>query len=121
MPPMAEQVAVADPKVAPTLKKRRRSWIVRIARILVLVYVGLAVILYFGQTWLIFPGHAGQGSRWSQARATKDSELVTLKTHGGVKVVALFGEALSSNNLLRADASTRPTVIFFYGNASSLA
>src|SRR5260221_682510 len=117
---MSEQ-AVVDLKVPAKPRSRLRRWTLRIVRILVIVYVVLASILYFAQTWLIFPGHAGQGTRGSFVRATKDSELVTLTTRDGVKIVALFGRALSPDGLPRADSSSRPTVIFFYGNAMCLA
>ncbi len=68
------------------------------------------------QTYLIFPGHATQGRKDSIIRPFAGSELVELKTASGEKVVALFGAAMTENNRPLADAASRPTLLYFYGN-----
>ena len=48
------------------------------------------------------------------------TELVKLKTDRGERVVALFGPALTSDGRPDPGAGSRPTMIFFYGNAMCL-
>ena len=99
-----------------------KRWAWRIGRIIVIAYVGLAVLLALLQTQLIFPGAATQGSPDSAVDpAQLDAELVTMTTPGGEKVVALFGRALDASGQPHPDAKSRPTLIYFYGNAMCIA
>lgn len=97
----------------------RLAW--RLARIGLLAYLGLALMLSAFQARLIFPGSASQGQPWARVRPPEGSELVTLRAGDGVPVVALFGPALTPDGQPRADAATRPTLLFFYGNGMNLA
>ena len=74
------------------------------------------------QTQLIFPGSASQGTREAVVDPARlDAELVTLTTPAGEKVVAIFGRALDATGRPRADSSTRPTLLHFYGNGMCMA
>src|SRR5262245_29424805 len=111
--PVAEQSQTKKPS-------RLRRWSVRLLKIAAVVYVLIAVLIYFAQTWLIFPGRTSQGTRWAALdKPVKNSEMVHLTTRDGDKVVALFGPALASDGSVLPDTAHRPTVLFFYGNAST--
>lgn len=99
----------------------RRPRLVRcVALAVALSYVLLLTIMYSIQDRLIFPGRATQGTAEARVVPPIGSELVTLKAHRGERVVALFGPALNANGSPRADASSRPTILYFYGNGQSL-
>lgn len=73
------------------------------------------------QGCLIFPGQSTQGQRHAVIGPSRDSELVELTTSTGDRIAVLFGQAMIPDGAIRADAATRPTLIFFYGNAMCLA
>ena len=98
---------------------RRRAW--RLVRGAILIYLGVALVLYALQTWMIFPGHSTQGQKLAVVPRGDDYELLELKTKTGERVVAVFGKALDESGNVRADSSTRPTLLFFYGNGMCLA
>jgi uncharacterized protein len=98
---------------------RRRAW--RVVRGAIFVYIGVALVLYALQTWMIFPGHSTQGQKLAVVPRGADYELLELQTKTGERVVAVFGKALDEGGNVRADASSRPTLVFFYGNGMCLA
>ena len=106
-----------------TAPRRRslRAWAIRVARLAVVSYLAVIGFLYIAQGWLIFPGRVSQGKPYAQVSAPAGAELVHLTTASGDDVVALFGPALSPDGHPLADAATRPTVVFFYGNGDCLA
>lgn len=79
------------------------------------------MVLYALQSWLIFPGHATQGTKLAQVPAGPDYELLELRTSDGTRIVAVFGRALSPDGDILPDASSRPTILFFYGNGMCMA
>ena len=92
----------------------------RIARLLALVYLGIAAVMFSIQTRIIFPGHETQGQAYAEVRPRPGTELVRLQTPAG------SGSSHSSGPALRADgrpdprASDRPTLLYFYGNGMCL-
>ena len=98
---------------------RRRAW--RVVRGAIFVYIGVALVLYALQSWMIFPGHSTQGQKLAVVPRGADYELLELQTKTGERVVAVFGKALDEGGNVRADASSRPTLVFFYGNGMCLA
>ena len=94
-----------------------RARITRIARFLGVIYLGTVAVLYSLQTRLIFPGADTQGQTFAEVRPRPGTELVDLTTQRGVRVVALFGAALTPDGLPDPRAASRPTMIYFYGNA----
>jgi uncharacterized protein len=102
-----------------SLPKLKR-WLKRIIKLGVCVYLGLAIVLYFLQTWMIFPGAATQGRPEAAVRPTGGQELISLTTAGGDKTVMLFAPALSADGSRHPDAAHRPTLIYFYGNAMTI-
>jgi hypothetical protein len=94
---------------------------VRIVRPLVLGYLALIVIVAFMQTRLIFPGASMRGTPESHVDAPRGCDLVPLRTRDGDQVYVLFGKALTPLGQPRPDAASRPTLIYFYGNATMLA
>jgi pimeloyl-ACP methyl ester carboxylesterase len=88
---------------------------------LVLVLAGLLVVLYLLQERMIFPGAETQGAPEAIVHARPGTELVKLTTPRGETVTALFGPALSPDGKLLSDSSSRPTLLYFYGNAMCLA
>jgi len=100
---------------------RIRGWVVRLGRVALVVYLGLVLVLSALQKWMIFPGASTQGQKQACIRPMAGTELVELKAATGQKVVALFGAALDSEGKRRADAPSRATVLYFYGNGMCLA
>ncbi len=110
----------ADVSTSTTKPPRWRRWTVRIARIVVLAYIGVCLFFYFMQTSLIFPGSTTQGESQSIIRPSEDYELLDLKTADGIKVAALFGKAIPSASH-PIGPQEAPTVLFFYGNGEYMA
>jgi hypothetical protein len=100
----------------PARRRRWRGRLFRVARSVILIYLGVAVVLYALQSWMIFPGHSTQGTKLARIAPARDHELVELKTGDGTKIVAVFGKALSADGTILDDSHKRPTVLFFYGN-----
>lgn len=118
-PPSSE----APPQpAAPVVRPRRGPWrwAWRVARVPLFLYLGVVLVFFALQTRLIFPGRTSQGQPWAVVRPEPDTELVTLRTAGGDRVIALFGPALSPEGRPLADAAARPTLLYFYGNGSCL-
>ena len=99
----------------------RRIW--KVARPLLIVYALILLLVSSFQEYLIFPGRFRQGTRDSVVSASIGSglELVRLVTADGVPIVALHGEALADDGRPAENARDRLTVVYFYGNGSSLA
>jgi len=107
------------------LKKPARSqlrwWTVHILRVVVLVYLGLAAIMFSIQDKFVFPGASTQGQRDTLLTASSSSQLLWLHTADGARIAALFGTALQISGAPLADHRDRPSIIFFYGNGSCMA
>jgi fermentation-respiration switch protein FrsA (DUF1100 family) len=88
---------------------------------LLLVVGGLLLMLFLLQERMIFPGAETQGAPEARVHARPGTELVRLTTSRGETVTALFGPALSPDGRLLSDSSSRPALLYFYGNAMCLA
>lgn len=97
------------------------SWVWRLLRLAIVSYLAVCGFLYFAQTWLIFPGHDGQGKERTRILVPPGAELTTLTTNRGVRLVALFGVGLAPDGTPLPDGVSRPTILFFYGNADCAA
>jgi len=86
-----------------------------------LIYLVICVSLFSLQTWMIFPGADTQGRPGSVVRPDSHERLLELTAPDGVKIAALYGNALTPQAADRPDAVTRPTIIYFYGNAMCVA
>ena len=115
-----EEGAAGPDGGVPRPPSRRRRWIVPLIRIPIVVYIGVVVVFYAIQTKLIFTGSETQGRAEAVVRPPPGTELVALTTAKGDRVFALFGKALNPDGSPRPDASSRPTLLYFYGNAMSL-
>ena len=94
----------------------RRLW--RAARAGVLVWLGLALVLWAIQDKLIFPGAASQGTAEAQVvRLGEGEELRRLALAGGEAVLYVAPGRDAAGHVV-ADA---PTLMLFYGNGSFLA
>ena len=115
---------MTDAPINAVKNRSLKRWAWKIARVGIVAFLGLALVLALLQTQLIFPGAASQGradARVDPARLGPGAELVTLKTPGGESVVAMFGRALDESGAVRGDASARPTLLYFYGNGMCMA
>src|SRR5258708_18445535 len=99
------------PRPPRTIRRR----VFRILRIVLISYAGFLALLFLAQGWFVYPGRTTQGKQSAVVTAPPGTELVTLTTGEGTKIVALFGRAAG------ADPSHRATLLFFYGNGMSLA
>ncbi len=88
--------------------------LMRIVRVGVIVYIAICGLLFLGQRWLVFPGASAQGKPESHIDFGSRGTVIHLTTADGVPVAAVFGPAGSS-------PTTRPTILYFYGNGSSAA
>jgi pimeloyl-ACP methyl ester carboxylesterase len=70
---------------------------------------------------LVFPGHVYQGKSEAVIPPEPGAEKVHLTTAAGDHVIAIFGRALLPNGAEDPNAAHRPTLIYFYGNASAIA
>jgi uncharacterized protein len=116
--------ANSQPVESPPAPARRPGWhrgAVRVLRSVLFIYLGVILVLYAMQTWLIFPGHSTQGQPMSVVRPSPDHELIELTTRTGDRIVAIFGRAITPEGEPLADASSRPTILFFYGNGMCMA
>jgi fermentation-respiration switch protein FrsA (DUF1100 family) len=86
----------------------------------IVLYLGLLVVLFALQARLIFPGSETQGKSSAVVHPAPGTDLVTLTTEHGEKIVALFGPALLSDGSPHPEAEKRPTLLYFYGNAMCL-
>jgi fermentation-respiration switch protein FrsA (DUF1100 family) len=103
------------------MKKRRwRVWIWRVGRLALMAYLVVLLGCSMFQESLIFPGHASQGQPFANIRPVPDSELIYLTTSLGDRVAGLFGKPMDADGNALPDSATRPTIIFFYGNAMTL-
>jgi pimeloyl-ACP methyl ester carboxylesterase len=93
-------------------QSKTRLRIGRLLRDALIIYLAVMLIVSMLQEWLIFPGHASQGKKYALVNPPMDSELVPLKTSTGDQIYVLFCQNHTPG---------RPTLIFFYGNAMSLA
>ena len=108
------------PSRAPASRRRRtvRALIILLA-IPCVLYMAVLAYLYFNQRALIFPGSMDQGKAETRLVAPPDSELVSLPTPQG-NVAALFSHALLPDGGRDPHASSRPTLLYFYGNGGSV-
>jgi uncharacterized protein len=94
--------------------RRLRSRVWRIARSVLIIYLLVTLVFSMLQEWFIFPGRTTQGKPIAQFTPPADGELVHVNTSGGDRIALLFLKAAS-------ESASRPTIIFFYGNAMCLA
>jgi len=73
------------------------------------------------QESVIFPGHALQGDREAAIHPAAGDELATLTTSLNDRIVVFFGKAMTHDGAILSDSASRPTILFFYGNATILA
>lgn len=92
----------------------------RILRSLTFIYLGVTLGCSMLQEQMIFPGKSSQGQSWANLLSSEDRDVVMLDTSAGDKVAVLFGKAVNPDGTHRADASTRPTLVVFYGNGMAL-
>jgi uncharacterized protein len=113
--------AIPAPEPPPHRPSRWRTWSVKIVRLPLMVFLGFLLVLFAFQDLIIFPGASTQGTAAAIVRPRPGTELVKLATPPGERVVALFGPALTPEGKPDPQASTRPALIYFYGNAMCLA
>lgn len=70
---------------------------------------------------MIFPGAATQGRPEAVVGAQPGRELLALSSEGGERIAALFGPALCASGAPHPRPASRPTILYFYGNAMCIA
>jgi fermentation-respiration switch protein FrsA (DUF1100 family) len=104
---------------------RNLPWPWRIARqvlrISVVVYLVICLLVYFCQNWLAFPGASSQGMAETAIDYRGSAEVLHLKTADGIPIGAVFGTALNDDGSPLEHPDHCPTILYFYGNASSVA
>ncbi len=116
----AVETTIAPPNAQPASRLGlRRVW--RVARSILLIYLGVCLVLSMMQTMMIFPGAAWQGTPEAVVRPDPSRELLELQTPDGERVAAMFGQALALDGTPHPDATTKPTILYFYGNGMCMA
>ena len=87
-----------------------------VLRCAILLYVLLVALMFFLQSYLIFPGTLRRGSPETVVQPDARSELVHLKAADGTALVGLFGKAAEPAG---AEAP-HPAILFFYGNGDCM-
>lgn len=109
----------AETRAKPVVNRQRRliRRIVELPAVCIVGCLALVGLIVWKQERIIFPGSSSQGKAKANVTAPAGTELVTLKTRSGDRIVALFGPALTDDGLrVRPDAAKRPTLLYFYGN-----
>jgi uncharacterized protein len=121
------QVTDRSNRRSPTYSKCRMSmsrssnvWLIGLTVALAIVCVEARPTLGSLQQRVIFPGQVTQGRASALVEAPKGTEILTLTTAHGDRIVALFGAALRSNGEPDPRAAARPTLLYFYGNGDCL-
>lgn len=98
-----------------------KRWAWRIVRGGLLIYLGLMLVISALQTKLIFPGAMTQGQAHAIVPELAGTDLARVDTAQG-QVAVLFGEPMGDGDATsKEDRSSRPTVLFFYGNGMCMA
>lgn len=103
----------------PPRRNRIRLWILRLLRIVVIVYLVLTLLASMFQERLIFPG-AYMSVPAAFIRIPADSESFRLSLPDGIQVAGLFLPARAARTSTTS-AERLPTILYFYGNGSALA
>src|SRR4051812_33266529 len=106
----------AQRSAAPDPPPKRRRVLTKVARLLVLIWLGCCIVLCALQDYLLFPGRTTQGQKQAVVRESSDRyELVRLTTKHDEKIVALFGRAMDADGhvLPESESRQRPTILFF--------
>src|SRR5271170_5189018 len=69
---------------------------------------------------ILFPGAAAQGTPQVQIGEVPGCEVVHLTTASGEHVIAMYAAAQDSDGNALSDPKNRPTILYFYGNGSSI-
>lgn len=104
--------SIANPPQANSI----RRWALRLLRIVAIVYLVLVLLVSMFQEHLIFPG-AYMSVPPGVARVPVKSESFRLDLADGIQVAGLFLPARATVG----SAKRPPTILYFYGNGSSLA
>ncbi len=112
--------ATEKPKTMPKRSLPRRI-LKTIVRVTVFSYLGICAMVYFRQDTIAFPGASDQGSAETAVRYGGSAEVLHLTTATGIPITAVFGTALNDDGTPNPHADNQPTIIYFYGNAGSIA
>ncbi len=116
--------APVKPIMPRLLPLRRLSAAGRIGILVALLILAYAIpgVAFYGLNYhSLFPGVGTHGRPHAIVPPSKDYELLHFTTSHGDLVYAIFGRALDADNHVLPDAASRPTVLYFYCNAVSMA
>jgi pimeloyl-ACP methyl ester carboxylesterase len=105
-------MTMVDPHKPAVKPVRQRVW--RVVRSVLIIYLLVTLVFSMFQEWFIFPGQATQGRPEARFTVPTDGELLQVTSARGDRVAMLLLKG-------SADSASRPTIIFFYGNAMCLA
>jgi fermentation-respiration switch protein FrsA (DUF1100 family) len=83
----------------------------RLLRIGILVYLVMCGLLFSCQRRMVFPAASSQGKPETHINYGRQGSVVHFTTAGGVSIAAVFA----------AESPGAPTILYFYGNGSSVA
>jgi len=105
---------------AVSTKNRLRKFLVRSVKVLAAVYFGVLGVLALAQTHLVMPGGFNHGPHDDQVTTTFDARMVERTGNVDAQYLGLFEPALDGDHKPVVDVASRPTVLYFYGNGSSV-
>lgn len=112
---------VQSPTVESPARKPLKRILLRLARSLLIIYLGVTLGISMLQEKIIFPGQVSQGHPDAVIQPASGREIVNLQTSAGDKIAVLFSKAIKPNGDFREDAASCPTLVVFYGNGMCLA
>lgn len=100
--------------------RRSVTWVLRISRVLALIYLLCLPALYLLQDILIFPG-SFMPSMMTRFEPPPGSKPLSLTTSEGVIIGGLMLRAFDPSGKPVNNPRDYPTILYFYGNGSSVA
>jgi pimeloyl-ACP methyl ester carboxylesterase len=108
----------------PKLRRRSTLWrrLAENAVRLALFYCLFCFVYYLRQQAHLFPGQGTQGQPYAMLPPSSNYQLVEFTTAAhNERITAIFGQALDERGNVRSDAASRPTILYFNGNAATIA
>lgn len=100
---------------------RLTRWAKVVVSLAAVLYLGAFSLMYFQQEAIVFRARETQNTPKAKFVPRRGSEIVSFKTGQGDTVAGVFSPALDADGKPRADAKSRPTLLFFYGAGEYLA
>jgi fermentation-respiration switch protein FrsA (DUF1100 family) len=107
-------------RTPPTRRPALLRFALSAVRVIALLYVGVLAILAVEQRFLIFPGGHPHDTVACTVNPGLGARIVDRATGGPARILGVFEPALGLDHRPVTDIASRPTLLYFYGNGSSV-